>query len=145
MAQSKLDIVIRMAEERRDDAARQLAEGRQRMQDALDQIQQLEQYQQQYVEQNRQESTRGISVQSLAEARRFIAELSDLIGAQQNMLASREAEVDALTNAWTEASRYLQAVEKLAMMRANEEQLAQIKREQQMQDDLFAQRRGRHY
>ena len=78
----------------------------------------------------------------MAQARQFIGELSNLINAQGNVVADREREVEALAEVWREASRYQQAVEKLAELRQSEATAALEKREQQQLDDLFSQRMG---
>ena len=142
MAKSQLDMVIRMAVERRDEAAQRLADGQAAVRAAQEQVDQLTQYQQMYIEQNQQQSTRGISVQALSESRRFIGELSNLIRAQQDTVSARERDAEGLAEAWREATRYLQAVEKLSELRANEAKVARDKREQQQMDDLYSQRMG---
>ena len=142
MASSQLDNVIRMAKERRDEAAQRLADGQAGVRSAQQQVEQLVQYQQMYLEQNRAESMQGMSVHSLAQARQFIGELSHLIDAQQNLVVSKEREAEALAEAWREASQYQQAVEKLAQIRKTEAAVAREKREQQQLDDLFSQQLG---
>jgi len=135
----QLDMVIRLAQERRDEAAQRLADGQARVRDAGTQLEQLIGYQRQYIDQSGESASAGLSVQSLMDARKFIAELDSLIQAQRNTVTGREREVAVLMDAWTEATRYLRAVEKLAEVRRTEQNQRQIKREQQQMDDLYAQ------
>ena len=59
MANKQLDMVIRMARERRDEAAQRLADGQAAVRAAQEQVQQLTQYQQMYLEQNQTASMQG--------------------------------------------------------------------------------------
>ena len=142
MALKQFDMVIRMAAERRDEAAQRLSNARAAMRTAENQAHQLEEYQRVYIQQHQQESSRGgMTAHCLAEFRRFIRELNDLVHAQQDRVTTHEREVEALVDVWCEASHYLQALEKLVALRKNKEQLALEKREQQRLDDLFVQYR----
>ncbi len=134
----QLALVIRLAEEQRDAAAGQLASGKAQWQGAQDQLEQLQQYQGQYVVQAKQEAQRGISVQALFEGRRFIAELDDLIMKQQQNVEQQASVLQSLTEQWMDAARYVQALEQLKGLRVAEQQRAQDRREQQLVDDQYA-------
>lgn len=147
MSNRQLKMVIRLAEEQRDQAAQRLAEGQSRLQAAESQLQQLRDYQQQYISSSDSEALAGVSIQSLMDARRFIGELDSVITAQMRVVADREHEVAQLSENWIETMRYLQGIERLAELRAADEQLRLTKREQQLMDDLYAQQqrhRQRH-
>lgn len=139
MAVSQLQRVVQIAEERRDEAAQRVAEAQQRLQEAVDQLDQLSGYQQQYIDQSAQEATRGVSAQALAESRRFVGELNGVIESQRGVVAQREREVAGMTESLVEATRYLKAVEQLIAMRKAEAEQRQVKKEQQLMDDLYGQ------
>lgn len=138
MSSNQLDIVIRMARERRDEAAQRLAEVQGLVQSAQTQLEQLQSYQQQYMTQSAATAAQGTSVQALADARKFIGELDNLIHAQQQTVDARERDIEAVAESWSEATRYLQAVEKLKALRDAEADQRSIKREQQLVDDVFS-------
>ena len=89
--------MIRLAEEQCDAAATQLASGKAQWQAAQDQLEQLQRYQGQYVAQAKQEAQQGISVQTLFEGRRFIAELDDLIMKQRQAVEQQASVLQSLT------------------------------------------------
>ena len=139
MATKQLGLVLRLAREQRDAAAARLAEAQQRLSGASEQLEQLINYQRQYAQQSDQTATRGVSVQALADARRFIAELDNVISAQRDRVASHEREVSGFADSWADATRYMQSIEQLIALRQAEEQQRQTKKEQQQADDLYAQ------
>lgn len=143
MAADQLDIVIRMARERRDEAAQRLADAQSLVQGAVEQLQQLRDYQGQYIQQSETTASRGVSVQALADARKFIGELDSLILAQQSAVTARERDAEAMSQHWSEAMGYLQAVEKLKAIRDAEATRKAIKREQRLMDDAYAQQHRR--
>ena len=122
----QLQLVIRLAEEQRDAAATQLASGKAQWQAAQDQLEQLQRYQGQYVAQAKQEAQQGISVQTLFEGRRFIAELDDLIMKQQQAVEQQASVLQSLTEQWMETARYVEALERLKTLRVNEQELSLI-------------------
>ena len=136
----QLQLVIRLAEEQRAAAATQLASGKAQWQGAQDQLEQLQRYQGQYVAQAKQEAQQGISVQTLFEGRRFIAELDDLIMKQQQAVEQQASVLQSLTEQWMETARYVEALEQLKTLRVNEQQRALDRQEQQLADDQYAMR-----
>jgi len=142
MNSKQLDLVIRFAIEQRDAAAARLAQVRDQWQAATEQQQQLQAYQEQYVAQAQRESQLGISVQALAEGRRFIAELDDLIATQQQTVAQQAAAMETQADRWMEAARYLQSVERFKALKNYEESMTVQRREQQQADDLYALRQA---
>ena len=135
---AQLNLVIRLAGEQRDEAAQRLAAGRQQWQGANQQLEQLQNYQRQYIGQVQRESQQGIAVQNLVEGRRFIAELEGLIATQQQTVAQQETNLQVLTEQWVAASQYLNAVERLKDSRLREQQQSAERREQQLVDDLYS-------
>ena len=134
----QLQLVIRLAEEQRDAAATQLASGKAQWQAAQDQLEQLQRYQGQYVAQAKQEAQQGISVQTLFEGRRFIAELDDLIMKQRQAVEQQASVLQSLTEQWMDAARYVEALERLNTLRVNEQQRVLDRQEQQLADDQYA-------
>jgi flagellar FliJ protein len=134
----QLALVIRLAEEKRDAAANQLAAGTTSWQSAQDQLEQLQNYQDQYVAQAKREAQQGISVQALFEGRRFIAELDGLIVKQQQTVDQQASVLQSLTEQWADATRYMKALEQVKAVRLSEQQLEQDRRDQQLADDQYA-------
>jgi flagellar FliJ protein len=134
----QLALVIRLAEEKRDAAANQLAAGTASWQSAQDQLEQLQNYQDQYVAQAKREAQQGISVQALFEGRRFIAELDGLIVKQQQAVDQQASVLQSLTEQWADATRYMKALEQVKAVRLSEQQLEQDRRDQQLADDQYA-------
>lgn len=134
----QLNLVIRLAADQRDAAAQRLAAGREQRQGAGQQLEQLQNYQRQYVGQVQRESQQGIAVQTLMESRRFIAELEGLIATQQQTVAQQDANLQVLTEQWVTASQYLNAVERLKDSRLREQRQSADRREQQLVDDLYS-------
>ncbi len=134
----QLRLVIRLAEEKRDLAAGQLASGKAQWQLAQDQLEQLQAYQDQYVTQAKREAQQGISVQALFEGRRFIAELDGLIIKQGHAVEQQGAVLQSLSEQWMDAARYVQALERLKILRTSQQQRLQDRHEQQLADDLYA-------
>jgi flagellar FliJ protein len=134
----QLRLVIRLAQQQRDAAASQLASGKAQWQAAQEQLEQLQRYQGQYVNQAKQEASQGISVQALFEGRRFIAELDDLIMKQRQAVEQQASILQSLTEQWMDTARHVQALERLEVLRLTEQQRAQDRREQQLADDQYA-------
>lgn len=134
----QLSLVIRLAGEQREEASQRLGTGKQQWQAATQQLEQLQSYQAQYIGQAQQASQQGIPVQALAEGRRFIAELEGLIATQQQSVNQQSANLQALTEQWIEATRYLNAVNRLKDKRVAEQQWSLERREQQLVDDLYS-------
>ena len=134
----QLRLVIRLAQQQRDAAASQLASGKAQSQAAQEQLEQLQRYQGQYVNQAKQEASQGISVQALFEGRRFIAELDDLIMKQRQAVEQQASILQSLTEQWMDTARHVQALERLEVLRLTEQQRAQDRREQQLADDQYA-------
>ena len=133
----QLRLVIRLAQQQRDAAASQLASGKAQWQAAQEQLEQLQRYQGQYVNQAKQEASQGISVQALFEGRRFIAELDDLIMKQRQAVEQQASILQSLTEQWMDTARHVQALERLEVLRLTEQQRAQDRREQQLADDQY--------
>ena len=134
----QLRLVIRLAQQQRDSAASQLASGKAQWQAAQEQLEQLQRYQGQYVNQAKQEASQGISVQALFEGRRFIAELDDLIMKQRQAVEQQASILQSLTEQWMDTARHVQALERLEVLRLTEQQRAQDRRDQQLADDQYA-------
>ena len=134
----QLDLVIRLAAEQCSGALERLGVARAQWQSVSQQMQQLQDYQAQYVAQAQHESQQGISVQALAEGRRFIGELDGLIATQQQSVDQQAANLQTVTEQWIEAARYQEAVERLREQRLSEQVQRLERHEQQRVDDLYA-------
>ena len=132
--------MIKLSRERRDTAAQVLSSAQASLDSALEQLAQLQQYQEDYARQALSAAGSGISAQTLLTARQFVGQLSSVIATQRNTVATREDDVERCRKNWLEITRYTNAVEKLLALKLKEQQVSLNKRDQQLIEDIYNQR-----
>lgn len=139
MASTQLQLVLRLAREAEQTAARALGEAQAQRDNAEAQLRQILEYQEDYRAMARGEQGRGLTASQLAEARRFLGEIGSLVEAQRGQRDQADQWVMRQQQAWAEAARYAQAIDKLARDRAKAADQAAEKRQQQQLDDFYGQ------
>ncbi len=139
MASAQLELVLRLAQEAEQTAARALGEAQAQREDVEAQLRQILEYQEDYRAMARGEQGQGLTASQLAEARRFLTEINSLVEAQRGQRDQVDQLVLRQQQAWAEAARYTRAIDKLARDRAMAAQQAAEKRQQQQLDDFYGQ------
>ncbi|MDX1342138.1 MAG: flagellar export protein FliJ [Reinekea sp.] len=136
----RLEIVIRLAKQREDQASQALAQVRNQIELEEKRLEELQQYQQEYRGYLEQQGAQGISMQQWRRTQGFIDQLEDLsIRQQQTIVTWRQREQQVLEK-WRELyqrrKNIAQYIDKISM----EEAIAADKQEQKQIDELINQR-----
>ena len=137
---SRLDIVVKLAKQREDQATQALAQVRVQLETELKRLEELMTYRQEYQTYLDQQGSAGISMQQWRRTQGFIDQLEDLALRQQNTIASWRAREEQVLAKWRELYQRRknigQFIEKISM----EEAIAADKKDQKQIDELINQR-----
>lgn len=132
-----LDLLIENSRKSRDLAGRALAEDRQTRQQAVQQLETLRHYRQEYNRRLHDALCHGMDVVALENYRQFIHSLENAIGSADCHLEQRTQKVAASQQHWQHQQKRLSSYDTLAHRRALREQET-LTRQEQRQNDEFA-------
>ena len=137
---SRLDIVVKLARQREDQATQALVQVRAQLETEINRLEELISYRQECQTYLEQQGSSGISMQQWRRTQGFIDQLEDLANRQQHTIASWQAREAQVLEKWRELYQRRknigQFVEKISM----EEAIAADKKEQKQIDELINQR-----
>lgn len=136
----RLQPVKRLADDKADAAARELAAAQQRLGDQEQRLRQLQEFRAQYQRQRVDSGGSGMDGFRLRDFNAFIGRLDQAISHQQRLIAQSQMEVERLRRLWTEQLRHAKAIDKVVARCAEDERQAEERRAQR-EADAFAQLR----
>ncbi len=138
MAESRakrMKIVLTLAEKAEDQAAKQLKEHAELLQSEQQQLQNLNDYSQQYLDSYRSLKT-GVSARNMMNYSGFISRLADAIKEQQAKIQRMQQGLDKLKHQWSITHQKRKALEDLIERLKKEESVLLEKRLQKELDEL---------
>ena len=137
---SRLDIVVKLAKQREDQATQALVQVRAQVAAEEKRLEELLSYRQEYQTYLDKQGSHGISMQQWRRTQGFIDQLEDLSVRQQNTIATWRAREQQVLAKWQELYQRRknigQFIDKISM----EEAIAADKKEQKQIDELINQR-----
>ncbi|OZI52752.1 flagellar export protein FliJ [Bordetella genomosp. 5] len=137
-SQLPLDLLIGLAKDATDDAARALGKISAERNNAERQLQMLHDYRGDYLERLSQAMQSGMSASDCHNYQRFIGTLDDAISQQANVLKDIEQQLLASRLAWQAEKRKLSSFDTLAQRREQARQVVENRREQRVTDEFSA-------
>lgn len=132
--------VVDVARRREENRLRDYGQGRQRLEDALHKLQQLESYREEYAERLRGQGAQTVDLVQLQSARHFMTRLNEAIRQQQLEVERQTAGLESCRTAWLESRQHSHDLDDLAC-RYQREELSLLERKAQARaDELAAQR-----
>src|SRR5690606_3011126 len=138
---STLNMLIDMARNDTDEAARELAKLVKARHDAQQQLDALHSYRKDYAERLQEESKSGLTASNYHNFRQFIATLDDAMSQQNKILEQLDARLQQGRDAWQAEKRRLNSYETLQTRRLRDQAVIEARREQRLNDEMSA--RGR--
>ena len=136
----QLTFLENLAAEKADVQAVQLAKGRQALQAAEDQLNQLQRYESGYNQQLGDKLERAMTIDALRGHHRFMQNVANAVRQQEVEVARRRAYVDAIERVWRESERRRQGFRVMADKMAGAVRVLEARREQKNNDE-FASRK----
>lgn len=128
--------VIDMAQTAEQEAAGKLRQYKMALNNAQQQLQNLQQYRDDYQQQWINKGQTGVSGQWLMNYQRFLSQLEVAIEQQQKSLAWHEGNVSVSQAAWQQAYARLEGLRKLVQRYREEAQKSADKQEQKLLDEM---------
>jgi len=140
MAQSKYELLKRLASDREESAAQRMGKALARLEDAQNKLQQLENYRDEYQARFAAQGQAGMSKAQWVDFRRFLERLAEAVNTQGLEVERFMQHYQHERQTWQEEHKQVRAFEKL--IERDEQRAAQreAKREQKSSDE-FASRR----
>jgi|SRR5699024_6242791 len=132
----RLQPVIDMAQDAEREAAGKLGQCQTALQQAQQQLHNLQQYRNDYQQQWIDQGQTGVSGQWLLNYQRFLSQLEVAIAQQENSLAWHENNVSVSQKKWQQAYARLEGLRKLVQRYRDEAQKAADKQEQKLLDEM---------
>ncbi|MDH2431263.1 flagellar export protein FliJ [Pokkaliibacter sp. MBI-7] len=139
----RLHIVLTLAQRDEQKAAQRLATQRQRLSQTEGQLQQLQGYQLEYIEQLHRKGEAGVSARDWLNQQQFMARLETALGQQGRAVAQQQAEVERHISNWQQARARVKAIEAWLETIKAQEQLELGRKEQKALDELIQHYRSR--
>ncbi len=137
-SQLPLDMLINLAKESTDEAARLLGRLSAERTNAERQLGMLHDYRQDYLERLQQAMTTGMSANDCHNYQRFIGTLDDAIGQQQNVLRQADENLAKGRLYWQQEKRKLSSYDALAQRELRAQAVVESRREQRANDEYSA-------
>ena len=137
-SQLPLDMLINLAKESTDEAARLLGRLSAERGNAERQLSMLHDYRQDYLERLQQAMTSGMSASDCHNYQRFIGTLDDAIGQQQGVLRQAEDNLSKGRLYWQQEKRKLNSYDALAQREMRAQAVVESRREQRANDEYSA-------
>ena len=138
MAIEQLITVRRFAERREKEAGVRLSQAYVALGAAESQLRQIVEYREDYQRLATGVGGNAIGTQQLQAARYFLSELDKMAAKQRNTIQQAELALDQQRGSWVDAKRRLTAIEKLRTQRQKTRRIADEKRQQRVQDELYS-------
>ena len=133
-----LNMLVDLARNDTDEAARQLALLNKARRDAEQQLQALHSYRQDYAERLQRESKSGLTASNYHNFRQFIATLDEAISQQNRILEQMDARLQKGLESWQAEKRRLSSFETLQTRQLRQQAVHEARREQRMNDEISA-------
>lgn len=137
-SQLPLDMLINLAKESTDEAARLLGRLSAERSNAERQLAMLNDYRQDYLERLQQAMTSGMSASDCHNYQRFIGTLDDAIGQQQGVLRQADDNLSKGRLYWQQEKRKLNSYDALAQREMRAQAVVESRREQRANDEYSA-------
>ncbi|WP_144641546.1 flagellar export protein FliJ [Bordetella genomosp. 13] len=137
-SQLPLDMLLGLAKESADAAARVLGKLSADRSQAERQLTMLYDYRQDYLQRLQRAMQTGMSVADCQNYQRFISTLDDAIGQQTNVLRAADDHLARGRQHWQQEQRKLNSFDALSQRQVRAEQLAENRREQRASDEYSA-------
>lgn len=137
-SQLPLDMLIGLAKDSTDEAARELGRLSAERNNAEQQLNMLQDYRQDYLQRMQTAMQSGMSAADCHNYQRFIATLDDAIGQQRHVLLPVEAPVVQVRLNWQQQKRKLNSFDTLAQRESRTQALLEARREQRVNDEYSA-------
>ncbi|MBI44531.1 flagellar export protein FliJ [Marinobacter lutaoensis] len=131
----RLQVVLAVEERKEQAALERLTEARERMQQHLEQVQNLQRYQQEYQAQMRQGREGPVSAARLQSWQAFVSQLDAVIQQQQRLLDQAERQFENCRQDWLRAWERRRGMEKYIDRCRQQEQREQDARDQKLADE----------
>ncbi|MBT00667.1 MAG: flagellar export protein FliJ [Oceanospirillaceae bacterium] len=131
----RFELLVKLAERKRKEAERLLAETQQRVRQAETGLQQLKTYQLEYQQQFTQAGQGGLSAGQVQTHQAFIGRLNGAQQQQQEALVQSRAQLEQVENYWRQALAHQKAMQKLLDKAVEELARFEDKRDQQLLDE----------
>lgn len=135
---STLDMLIDLARNDTDEAARKLAQLSKARSDAEQQLDALHTYRKDYADRLQQASKTGLTASNYHNFRQFIATLDEAISQQNKILEQMDAKLQKGRDAWQAEKRRLSSFETLQTRQLRQQAVHEARREQRMNDEISA-------
>ncbi len=131
----RLQPVARLAGEREQQAARKLGERRQELQQQQRQLEELENYRTEYIEQLQRAARNGIGAVQLRHYQTFVGKLTEAIEQQRSVVLAAEREVALAREGWYQSHTRVKIVDSVISSCQSEEQQEAQRAEQKETDE----------
>jgi flagellar FliJ protein len=138
MAQSKYELLKRLASDREEAAAQRMGAAQARLDDAQQKLQQLEAYRDEYQARFSAQAKTGMSKTQWLDFRQFLGRLSEAVSVQQLEVERNMQRLLNERHAWQEERKQVGAFEKLIEREAQQAAQREAKREQKSSDEFAA-------
>ncbi len=135
----RLQPVVRLEEEREQQAGRLLGERRRLLEQNLRQLEELEGYRQEYLQHLLEAARGGIGAVRLRHYQSFMNKLSEAIAQQQRVAEQARQDLEAARRAWLQSRNRVKMVNTV-MVSARSEEQREERRQEQRETDEHAQR-----
>ena len=135
---STLDMLIDLAKNDTDEAARKLAQMANARRDAEQQLEALHSYRLDYAQRLQQASQTGLTASNYHNFRQFIATLDEAISQQNKILEQLDARLSKGREAWQAEKRRLSSFETLQTRQLRQQAVFESRREQRFYDEISA-------
>lgn len=142
---STLNMLIDLARNDTDEAARQLAQLSKERQEAEQQLDALHGYRKDYAERLQQVSQSGLTASNYHNFRQFIATLDEAISQQNKIVAQLDQKLEQGKQRWFDHKRQLTSYETLLSRQEQERIQRDNRKEQIMTDELSSNQFRRHH
>lgn len=133
-----LDILIDLARDHADNAARQLQQLNAARRSAEEQLATLQEYRQDYAERLQLATQGGLTATNYHNFRQFIATLDDAISQQNKTVAQIDLKIEQGRALWNQEKRKLSSFETLQSRYARQQALREARNEQRSNDEISA-------
>src|SRR5690606_19770141 len=139
MANSRpLDILIDLARDHADEAARQLQQLTAARRSAENKLSMLMEYRQDYAQRLQVATQGGLTATNYHNFRQFIATLDEAISQQNKAVAQIDLKIERGRDHWNEEKRKLNSFETLQSRQARQQALRENRQEQRFNDEISA-------
>jgi flagellar FliJ protein len=138
MAQSKYELLKRLASEREEKAAERMRRTQARLEDAQKKLQQLETYRQEYEARFAERAQSGMAKAQWVDFRQFLGRLAEAVDTQRHEVEHARKRYQVEHESWQEERKKVVAFDKLIERERQQAVRAEVKREQKSTDEFAA-------